>query len=652
MAFETDSRSVLGGVWRHAAAAARQTHRLARATQVALLRLQIPAAAQPGLERIRKGSIYRSFTRTLARRIILSNLIGLVVLLSGMLWLSKHQEWLITAKRESLKVQGEIIAAAIAANASLERDNRLSFDPDRLPEIDSPRAPFRDDRFAAYELSLRPDQVGPVLRKLIQPTHHNTRGRIYDRDGELVVDSLMGPQRPKPDVIDGQEKVRVKTFWTRVTSWFDGSDLPVYREIGTANGTYYREVREALAGQSPNPMLLLNDAGKQIVSLAVPIQRRNNTVGALLLSTRPGEIDEVLATERRVLATFSLLAVLTTLLVSMLLARFIAGPVRRLSAAADHVSRSINARAELPDFSGREDEVGQLSGAFRRMTASLFRRIEASEKFAADVAHELKNPLTAAQSMAESLTYAKTPEQRNLCVTQIRSELKRLNRLITDVSNASRLDAELARQTHKPVDLQDVLHGVIGIFRDRAASDGVIVALAIDETMAGGLTVKGHDGRLGQVITNLVDNAVSFSSDGDTVTITARRVGSEVEFAIVDEGPGLPEDKLEKVFDRFYSDRPQSDRTQGKNSGLGLSISREIIAAHGGRIWAENRYDGNLHDGKPFDGTGSQTAGDRMSASGHPVAEAIEIVGARFIVRLPAMTQTASRGQMGLVWRQ
>ncbi|MFM9939889.1 MAG: stimulus-sensing domain-containing protein [Hyphomicrobiaceae bacterium] len=648
MALETEGRRRLDGLadrLRDGLSRTQQTVAAslpARLRHLALPPLRVPALVDRLLPRLKTTAVYRFFTRSLARRIFVSNLLGLLVLIGGILWLSKHHELLITAKRESLKVQGEIIAAAIAASPEVYRD-RLSFDPDRLPEVEGPRLPYRDDRFAAFELSLRNDHVGPVLKKLIQTAQLTTRARVYDRDGELVVDTdtLFGPPKKYRGGLEmtGEtpgQRVPVKTLWTRLTGWFDGSDLPVYREIGSANGNSYFEVRQALAGITPNPMLLLNEKGAQIVSLAVPIQRRNNTQGALLLSTPPGQIDNILAAERRVIYALALMAMLTTLMASMLLARTIAGPVHRLSAAADNVSRSINARADLPDYSDRQDEVGQMAGAIRRMTATLYKRIEASEKFAADVAHELKNPLTAAQSTAESLIYAKTPEQRNQCVTQIRGELKRLNRLITDVANASRLDAELARQTTRPVDLAEVLTGIVDVFRDLGKGDNVTVRLAIDPEAAsqGALMVKGHDGRLGQVVTNLVDNAISFSSEGSNVTVTAARIGSEVEFAIVDEGPGMPEDKLEQVFERFYSDRPESDRTRGKNSGLGLSISREIIAAHGGRIWAENRR------GPPATTT--------VDAGGHP-SEADEgsITGARFVVRLPALIYAPPRGQLG-----
>ncbi|MET0568216.1 MAG: stimulus-sensing domain-containing protein [Hyphomicrobiaceae bacterium] len=564
---------------------------------------------------LRSTGPYRFLSASLARRIFLSNLLGLAVLLGGMLWLSQHQAWLISARVESLKIQGEIIAAAIASNASLDTD-RLAFEQDRLPEADGRRMLFREDGFAAMELSLRPDRVAPVLRRLILPAH-NTRARIYTREGTLIIDSneAIGARE---DDSRPEGKVRVKTFWTRLAGWFDGSDLPVYREIGTANGTYYPEVRQALRGVTFPPMLLLTDEGKQIVSHAVPIQRRNAILGVLLLSTRPGEIDEILNKERWVTFAAAFMAFCATVMASLLLARTIAGPMSRLSAAAEQVSQSLTAPAELPDFSERRDEVGQMAGAFRKMTAALYRRIEASEKFAADVAHELKNPLAAARSTADVLGYAKTDTERQQLVEQLQGELRRLNRLITDVSNASRLDAELARQRTVLVDICIVLRGVVDVFRDMLASDGRRIVFDVADAPSGTYVVNAHEGRLGQVVTNLIDNALSFSPPDGVITVRVRRKGADVEFAIEDQGPGIPADRKEAIFERFYSDRPQSDQTRGKNSGLGLSISREIISACGGSIWAENRD------------TNDRSAG-----------------GARFTVSIPA-AQANLRGVAGL----
>ncbi|HWK40191.1 MAG TPA: HAMP domain-containing sensor histidine kinase, partial [Hyphomicrobium sp.] len=275
----------------------------------------------------------------------------------------------------------------------------------------------------------------------------------------------------------------------------------------------------------------------------------------------------------------------------LLLARTVAGPIRRLSAAAERVSHNIEARTQLPEYNGRTDEVAQMAQAFQAMTGALCRRIEASEKFAADVAHELKNPLTAARSTAESLSFAKTEEERMHLVAQIQGELKRLNRLITDVSNASRLDAELARKEMRPIDVTAMLHNVVAIFRDIIGDDSRALALDIDnEPYPGAFSVIGDEGRLGQVLTNLIDNAISFSPEGGTVRVAARVAPQLLEISVEDEGSGIPADRLEIIFDRFYSDRPATDTSRGKNSGLGLSISREIILAHGGTITAENRY--------------------------------------------------------------
>ncbi len=574
--------------------------------------------------RLAASRLGRFVGQTLARRIFVSNVLGLLVLLVGIFWVSQQHALLITAKQDSLQIQGEIIASAIAASASVAT-NDITFDPARLQEVGETSVLHRTDAFAAFdalELSIRPDRVGPVLRRLIQPVSHSTRARIYDREGELVVDTQRA-RLQQADVANGganaegtRERVRVKTGWTKFLSWFDGTDLPVYHEIGDANGTYYPEVRQALKGAKPAPMLLLNENGHQIVSLAVPIQRRNATLGALLVSTKPGEIDRILARERWIFFSVAVMALLTTLAASMQLTHSIAEPVSRLSAAADHVSKSISARAELPDYSDRQDEVGRMSSAFRRMTSALYRRIEASEKFAADVAHELKNPLTAARSTAESMSYARTPEQRAQLAGQIQSELKRLNRLISDVANASRLDAELARQETTLVDLGVALKGLVDVLRDVHGADGRQVVLAVVPGADGDtrLTAKVHEGRIGQVVTNLIDNAASFSPDDGTVTLRVARAGAEIELAVEDQGPGIPVEDLEKVFERFYSDRPEKDRTIGKNSGLGLSISREIVQAHGGRIWAENRY---AHEHADPHAKGS-------------------VIGARFVVRLPA----------------
>ena len=256
------------------------------------------------------GPLIRFVTKTLQRRIIFANTIGLAILLGGIFYLSQYHAWLIDAKRESLRAQGEIIAAAIAANASVET-GRIVLDPDRLPEIEGARSPFRDDGFAALQLSIAPERVTPILRRLVPAA--DTRARVYGRDGTLIIDTaqlLSRGQlaRSEPEAGNGQnERVKVKNTWTRFLSWLMRGDLPVYREIGGANGTAYPEVRMALTG-STTPMLLVNEKGEQIVSLAVPIQYRKAMQGVLLLSTRPGEIDEILSEERNVILVLALTA--------------------------------------------------------------------------------------------------------------------------------------------------------------------------------------------------------------------------------------------------------------------------------------------------------------------------------------------------------
>ncbi len=595
------------------------------------------------LQRLRlyvvSGPLVGFFTRTLQRRIILANTIGLAILLGGIFYLIQYHAWLIDAKRESLRAQGEIIAAAIAANASLET-GRIVLDPDRLPEIEGSKSPFRDDGFAALQLSIAPERVTPILKRLVPAT--DTRARVYAHDGTLIIDTAQLLRGQGGRAEPGSEyhgRVKVKNNWTKFLAWLMRGELPVYREIGSANGTAYPEVRMALGG-STTPMLLVNEKGEQIVSMAVPIQYRKAVQGVLLLSTRPGEIDEVLSEERNVIIALALTAFAATLLASFLLARTIAGPMRRLSEVAENVSRNIKARDELPELAHRADEVGQMATAFREMTASLHRRIEASERFAQDVAHELKNPLTAARSTAEALAYAKSPEQQAELVHQIQGELKRLNKLITDVANASRLDAELALQETEPVDMREVLHGVSNVFRDILGGEGRRIVLDIAPSLdPSAYVVRGLEERLSRVVTNLLDNAISSSPARGVVRVSARRSGSEIEVVVQDEGPGIPANKLEDIFKRFYSDRPQTDRTVGKNSGLGLSISREIVNAYGGRIWATNR-----------NGAGQASAA-RPDAAGLREAGPTEVAGAAFIVRLPAADTPAAKGALPLARR-
>lgn len=557
---------------------------------------------------VKQQPVPQFFTSSLRRRILLTNLFGLGGLLLAVLYLSLHHGWLLDAKVDIVKTISRITSEAIAYRAVNER---AVFDANRLPEKSAARVQ-RDDAFAALELPIDPQQAALVLKKLVGPA--NLKARVYSLKGSLILDSdtLFSkdslPAQAPPVAIE--EAPRLRNFWTKFHYWLINKELKVYRELGTANGFLYPEVRRAAEEGVETPILLLNSQGQQIVSMAEPVKRGSKVLGVLLIATQPGDIDNILWDERWLTLQIAGLALLTAIASSMLLARTVAGPMKRLSEAAKHVSQNITARRELPDFSDRRDEVGQMSRAFSDMTNALYRRIEASEKFSADVAHELKNPLAAARSTAEALAYAKTDEDRNMLVFEIQNELKRLNRLINDVSSASRLDAELARQEMDAVDVATVLRGVASMFKDSLSSDTRRINLILEPLATGqSYSVLGNDSRIAQVFTNLTDNALSFSPDSGTVTIRAKRLAKKIEVAVEDEGPGIPEDKLLQIFDRFYSDRPETDRKTGKNSGLGLSISREIVLSYRGEITAENRPSRN--------------------GSGTPA-------GARFVVRFPA----------------
>jgi two-component system sensor histidine kinase ChvG len=298
------------------------------------------------------------------------------------------------------------------------------------------------------------------------------------------------------------------------------------------------------------------------------------------------------------------------IVLSMLLAGTIAGPVRRLAEGAERVRRRIRTRVEIPDFTRRKDEIGHLSGALRDMTGALYSRIEAIESFAADVAHELRNPLTSLRSAVETLPMAKTDANRKRLLDVIEHDVKRLDRLISDISDASRLDAELQRQEVATVELAKLLDALVAAANE-IHTDDVKVKLTFEGGAPRDFQVPGHDSRLGQVVSNLVDNARSFSPPGASVRITCRRLKNEIEILVDDDGPGIRPEALDRIFERFYTDRPEQGF--GQNSGLGLSITKQIVEAHGGSIRVENRM-GFAHPG-----------------------ELSRVLGARFIVRLPAM---------------
>ncbi len=561
---------------------------------------------------------YYRFT-SLTRRIVVLNTIGLVILVTGSLYLNQFRAGLIDAKVESLLTQGEIIAGAIAAQAGLDTD-RVAMDAEKLLESDAAsRDSLSESDVAPLEFSINPEQAAPILRRLVKPT--GTRARIYDRNGSLVLDSETLYTRGQILSYDLDSPEEQPNAFERILRdirvWLRRQDLPIYKEIGAENGKAYPEVGVALNGQ-PMQLVRVNEKGELIVSVAVPIQRMRAVLGVMLLSTQGGDIDNIVSAERWGIVRVSSVAIGVTLLLSLLLAQTIAGPMRRLSAAADNVRRSVKGRQEIPDYTDRSDEIGHLSGALRDMTNALYRRMDAIESFAADVAHEIKNPLTSLRSAVETLPLAKDEETRTRLLEIIQHDVRRLDRLISDISDASRLDAELARDDTRPVDMVDLVTNTVAIFNDIHRDDTPAVELIVAPYQdRESMRVTGHDSRLGQIVVNLLDNAISFSPKEGRVQVGLQRLGKEIEVTIDDEGPGIAPDNLERIFERFYTDRPGEDQF-GQNSGLGLNISRQIVVAHGGKIWAENRNAG--------------PTGRRVPVAGSRPG----IAGARLVIRLPA----------------
>lgn len=548
---------------------------------------------------------------SLVRRIIVLNLVGLVALLGGFLYLNQFREGLIDARVQSLLIQGEIIAGAIAGSATVETDS-ITIDPERLLQMQAGESIVVGDD--EVEFSINPARVAPLLRRLVTPTR--TRARIYDQDAELLLDSASLYSRgdilkfdlAPPDTTD---KTIFERTWNLMKHGFGSMAPKPVEEAGGSSGRTIPEVARALGGL-PASTVRVNSLGDTIVSVAVPIQRSRLVKGVLLLSTLGGDIDTTIDKERMAIFRIFGVAAAVMVIVSAFFAGTIAGPIRRLSAAADRVRRGVKIREEIPDFTDRSDEIGQLSGSLSEMTKSLYNRIEAIESFAADVAHELKNPLTSLRSAVETWPLAKTDESRARLLEVIQHDVRRLDRLISDISNASRLDAELARADAEKVDLALLAEAVTGVANSITRENHVSVKLNIERlaNAKSPFIVTGHDSRLGQVLTNVIENACSFSPTGGEVRVSLGRIGPDIQIVIEDDGPGIPAHALEKVFQRFYTDRPEQGF--GQNSGLGLSISRQIIAAHHGRIWAENRYAQSPHEP------------DAMP------------IGARFIIRLSA----------------
>ncbi len=521
-------------------------------------------------------------------RILAINLFALGVLVAGLLYLGDYRRNLIAAELAALENQAEMFAAAIGEGAVT---------------TDSGTSPRRHQ-------ALVPNSARQMIRRMVEPA--GTRARLFGADGVLMVDSrlLLGPggmvqieELPPPGESEGLigKILDLYDASIRLIPGFD--ELPRYEEHAPQKATDYAEVMVALSGE---PFSAARSTGdRSILSGAAPVQRYKQVLGALMLSKDSREIDAALYNVRSDILRVFGVALTITVLLSLYLAGTIARPIRKLAAAAESVRYSRNRQAVIPRFPRRNDEIGDLAHVLGEMTEALWLRMDAIEGFAADVAHEIKNPLTSLHSAVETIARVQDPEQQRRLMGIIQEDVRRLDRLISDISDASRLDAELSRAEMDRVDLSGLLSAVTEVHQP--AKDGSGPRIRLELPAEGSLDVNGIEGRLVQVFRNLLTNAASFSPPTATILLRASKDEAGVRIEVADNGPGIPAGKERDIFERFYTERPEGEAF-GTHSGLGLNISQQIIAAHGGQIWAENR-----------------------------LGEDGSVEGARFIVQLPAI---------------
>ncbi len=520
-------------------------------------------------------------------RVLAVNLVSLLILAGGVLYLSDFRSRLIADRLDRLTQQARSLAGAIGESAVI-----VSRGGDRL------------DRMAAERLVIR----------LIDP--ERTRARIYDAEGALVLDSrLVGGGRVEaeqlPPLADERPRLVVwlNALEDRLVGPREDRSLPLYEERNGERASDFPEVLSALVGETDRRMRRLAEGGLML-SVAVPIQRFRRVLGAVLLTADSRALDQLLDAERRKILKVVGLAFAITFALSLYLALGILRPIRRLSQAAERIRFGASKAEAIPRNRRRRDEIGVLSRTLAEMTEALYHQLDRVERFAADVAHELKNPLSSLRSASEALAKARDARTRRRLIEIIAEDVRRIDRLIRDISEASRLDAELTRSRQELLDVKALLCALLARYRDPLARGGRLAdrGIALDLLADGAkrFAVRGVPGRLTQVFANLIDNAISFSPPGGQVRIALTRKGERIVITVEDDGPGLPKGAEEKIFERFYSERPEGEAF-GIHSGLGLAIARQIVAAHGGRIHAENR-----------------------------LTEEGDVAGARFTVELPA----------------
>ncbi len=486
----------------------------------------------------------------LARKIIIFNLMALVILVAGVLFLNPFRDSLVLQREQGLVTEASLLARVIEADVAATG---------RLP------------------VSVDGMGLGPGVEVF-----------LFDREGGLIGAGIGATALDlQPEA--GQRKTVISDFLGSIWSGISGLMGTSTPSSGGLTGEAAARAlyTKALSGRFASETARGPDGGAQF-SVAAPIVVGGSVTAALVLTSAEGEIDRLVNYEREQILQMFVIALLVSIGLSLVLASTIANPLADLAMAAelgrDRDSRTMSpGRVRIPDLAARPDEIGRLSVAMRGMVAALYDRIDANEQFAADVSHELKNPLASLRSAVGSLRMVKKEEHREKLLDVIEHDVRRLDRLVTDISNASRLDSELVKEQEEEFNLIKTLAGLTEFLGDQAREKGVEF---ITDFPSDAIRVHGLEGRLAQVFVNLISNAVSFCEDGDAVRVWARKRENRVLVVVEDTGPGIPDQALGKVFKRFYSDRPPTHF--GNNSGLGLSISKQIVEAHGGVIWAEN----------------------------------------------------------------
>ncbi|UWQ75083.1 sensor histidine kinase [Leisingera sp. M658] len=500
----------------------------------------------------------------LTRKIITFNLIALIILVTGILYLNSSRQSLVQQRAGTLV--SEAMLAADVFEAEMPAAGAVSFAAGDGIQVEDTLA----------RLSLR----GGV------------EAFVFDTTGNLI-SSIKGVDRSDAlNVLNdsGRSRTLISDALSAIWGMADGGEA-----AAAGSAALGPSLEERLGGLVDRAMnggtgieTVVDTTGSRVISAATPIMHNGRAVGVIALTSPTGEVDALVRGEQERVLQMFVVALLVSVGLSLVLASTIANPLADLAEAAElgreRGSRKSNpGRIRIPDLSARPDEIGRLSRALRGMVKALYSRIDSNEQFAADVAHEIKNPLASLQSAVGTLRMVHRDDQREKLMDVIEHDVRRLDRLVSDISNASRLDAELVKEEEEDFDLLAMLGNLNQYLGEDARTKGIDY---ITDLPAQPIQLQGLEARLAQVFVNLITNAISFCEEGDAIRVWARRRANRVLIVVEDTGPGIPDQALSKIFKRFYSQRPVEHF--GNNSGLGLAISKQIVEAHGGVIWAEN----------------------------------------------------------------